>query len=780
MNTRLLSLIALFILLLSGIAYARPKETIVFWYGATQGERAAYEKMVSDFERANPDIKVNAMLVPMTYIERKLILSIAGGVPPDVVRFYTHIGGELMARGGLESLNDLISRDKFDLTDFYKVGLEQNTYAGKLYGVPWILSPNALFYNKALFREVGLDPNKPPKSLDELKAYAMKLTKRDAKGDLERVGFADFTYNPNNFMWYMWQLGGEMVSQDGHKSAFNSPEGIQALIWMKKFLNEEAGSVEDLLSFTSSYKGATQDPFGQGAVAMRIDSPFRIPDLKKYFPDLDYGVAPIPYSMKPIIEVVGNSLVIPKGSKHREAAWKFVKFAASREQVGNICSVAGRIPARKSAAMSQQFYGDPHTRVFVDLIEFGRSVPVVPGWKEVSDTLARNIELGLKGKQSIPATLSISEKSANDILGRANENMNHFPVVPWKTIGVIGGLGLLGLLFGSVIFVNRRTTHSRLERREARQFYFFAAPWIIGFVIFTFGATLASLILSMSKWDALSPAHFVGFRNYADMLFNDPRFYKSLGVTLYYAVFSIPLAIAGGLGVSVLLNQKLFGVKIFRTIYYLPVVISGVATSVLWQYVFNPKTGLLNRIMESTGLMTIFTTWHIIPGFANGQFTWYPMLAKAPLWLNDPNTALNSFIIMGFWGVGGAMIVYLAALQGVPEELYEAARMDGASPWQVFINVTLPMLSPAIFYQLIVGTMYALQMFTQAYIMTGGGPEDSTLFYALYLFKNAFEFMKIGYASAMAWVLFVIVLIITMIHFKGASRWVYYEGAQEK
>jgi len=766
MKARLLALIIVLISALPCAAADSAKETIVFWYGATQDEKAAYERMIYEFEAANPSIEVNAMLVPMGYIERKLILSIAGGVPPDVVRFYAHLGGELMSRGGLEPLDELAQRDSLDLEDFYPVGLEQNTYQGRLYGIPWVLSPYALFYNKQMFRQAGLDPTKPPRTWRELQDYALKLTTKDQRGLLNTVGFADFLWNPNNFSLYLWQSGGELLSEDGRTARFDSAEGIEALAWMREFIKTEAGGVRELQTFSANFKGATQDPFGQGRLAMRIDSPFRMPDLKKYFPDLEYGVAGIPFNKQPAVEVVGNSLVIPKGSKHKQAAWEFVKFASSKEQMVNVCRPAGRIPARISASHAPEYYGDPLLRGFIDQIPHGRSVPVVPGWQEVADTLRRGIEKALEGEKAPDAALADAAAASEAILATANEDTSVLPVVPWKTLGYAALAVLLTACAAAALYVRRKTSHSSLERREAAQFFLFAAPWLVGFVVLTFGATVASLIISFSKWDALSPAHFVGLRNYAGLFTSDGLFYKSVFVTFYYAVFSIPLAVVGGLAVSVLMNQKVLGIRLFRTVYYLPVVISGVATAVVWQYIFNPTTGLLNR----------FLTLNMMPAFADGRFTCQPLWDNPPQWMLDPQWAMPAFIIMGLWSVGGAMIIYLAALQGVPEELYEAAKLDGAGSWQSFRNVALPMLTPAIFYQLVVGTMYSLQMFTQPYIMTGGGPKDATLFYALYLFKNAFEWMKMGYASAMAWILFVVVLVITLIHFKGASRWVYYEG----
>ncbi len=233
MRYRLVCIFLILHAILSICAANAARETIVFWYGATQSEKAAYEEMIAEFERRNPDIKVNAMLVPQAYFERKLLLTVAGGVPPDVVRFYTHLGGEMMSRGGLEDLGDLVKRDNFDIGDFFDVGIKQNTYNGRLYGIPWVIGPQALFYNKKLFREAGLDPNKPPKTWKELEQYALKLTKRNSKGLIERIGFADFLYNPQNFSLYLWQSGGDLLSNDGKKIAFNSSEGRAVLSWMK-------------------------------------------------------------------------------------------------------------------------------------------------------------------------------------------------------------------------------------------------------------------------------------------------------------------------------------------------------------------------------------------------------------------------------------------------------------------------------------------------------------------------------------------------------------------
>ena len=291
---------------------------------------------------------------------------------------------------------------------------------------------------------------------------------------------------------------------------------------------------------------------------------------------------------------------------------------------------------------------------------------------------------------------------------------------------------------------------SKLARKEAIEGYLYAIPWFIGFVVFTTGPIIASFLLSFTNWDLVRTPKWIGFGNYKTLI-EDPLFWQGLKVTSIYAAFSVPLGIAGGLAIAVLMNQKIKGLSIFRTIYYLPAVVSGVAVSLLWSWIFNPDFGVLNYLLSLVGI-------------------------KGPGWIYDERWALPSLIIMSLWGVGGGMVIYLASLQGVPTELYEAAIIDGASSWRRFWSITVPMISPVIFFQLIMGIIGSFQVFTQAYIMTNGGPNYATLFYVLYLYQNAFQWFKMGYASALAWVLFLVILILTFVQFRIANYWVYYES----
>ncbi len=285
------------------------------------------------------------------------------------------------------------------------------------------------------------------------------------------------------------------------------------------------------------------------------------------------------------------------------------------------------------------------------------------------------------------------------------------------------------------------------ERRDA---YLFILPWMIGFVIFTAGPMLGSLYISFTRWEIVTPSVWVGLDQY-QRLFADDRFYLSLWNTAFYVFLGVPLHLALALLAALAMNMNLKGIRIYRTLYYVPSLTPAVANSILWLWIFHPQWGLANAFLQWFGLEGLY-------------------------WLQDPKLAKPSFIIMSFWTIGGQMVILLAGLKGIPQQLYEAAAIDGANTWHRFWNVTLPMLTPALFFNLIIAIIGAFQVFTQAYIMTEGGPNYATLFYLLYLYRMAFENFRMGYASAMAWVLFVIILFFTLIQFRLSDRWVFYEG----
>lgn len=295
----------------------------------------------------------------------------------------------------------------------------------------------------------------------------------------------------------------------------------------------------------------------------------------------------------------------------------------------------------------------------------------------------------------------------------------------------------------------RRSGRSRRWWRILLAGYLFVLPWILGFLIFTAGPMIASIVIAFMKWEVITAPEFVGVQNFT-ALFSDPLFATSLYNTAFYTILAVPLQLVVALLTAMLLNTKVKGIAFYRTVYYLPSVTPVVASAMLWLWIFNPEFGLANALLDKLGL-------------------------PKQLWLLDPNWAKPAFIFMSLWGVGGTMVIFLAGLQGVPAELYEAASIDGASTLQRFRRITLPMLTPVIFFNLLIGLIDSFQIFSSAYIMTDGGPQNRTLFYVLYLYRNGFKYFQMGYASALAWVLFVIVLLVTLVQFRFSKRWVYYE-----
>ncbi|MFD2446649.1 carbohydrate ABC transporter permease [Bacillus sp. CGMCC 1.16607] len=281
--------------------------------------------------------------------------------------------------------------------------------------------------------------------------------------------------------------------------------------------------------------------------------------------------------------------------------------------------------------------------------------------------------------------------------------------------------------------------------------YFFISPWIAGFLLFTLGPLFFSLVISFFEWPIVGEKRFIGFENYIVMFTDDPLFWHSLWVTVKFAMLFVPLNIIVSLLLAMLLNKKLKGSSFFRTFFYVPSVISGVALAMIWGWVYNGEYGLLNHLLSLVGI-------------------------QGPDWLNQQGWALIAMVIASLWGQGTMMLIFLAGLKNIPQELYEAAEIDGAGKLYSFFKITLPLLTPTLLFNLITTIISAFQQLTLALVLTGGGPLQSTYFYAMYVYENAFKYFKMGYSSANAWIMFLIILCLTLLVFKSSSAWVFYEN----
>lgn len=280
----------------------------------------------------------------------------------------------------------------------------------------------------------------------------------------------------------------------------------------------------------------------------------------------------------------------------------------------------------------------------------------------------------------------------------------------------------------------------------------FAAPAILGFLVLVLGPMVASLIFSFTNYSIFADFKFIGFTNYVDLFSGkDPFFYKSLLVTFYYVLLSVPISVIFSFFIAMLLGRNVKGKAVYRSIFYLPSIVPSVASAFIWLWLLNPDLGLVNMMLSSVGLPT-------------------------SMWFFSETTVIPSLVLTGLWGTGSTMVIFLAGLEGIPSQYYEAMEVDGGNALHKLLKVTIPMMTPTIFFNAIMGIIGSFQAFTQAYIMTQGGPNNSSLFFVYYLWREAFANSRMGFASAIAWVLFIIIMIFTFIVFKSSNNWVYYEG----
>jgi multiple sugar transport system permease protein len=522
-----------------------------------------------------------------------------------------------------------------------------------------------------------------------------------------------------------------------------------------------------------------------GKVAMRIDVSGLTNAIATVKPEMRFNAVlpPAPAGMPRFGWSGGFSWVIPEGCKHPEEAWKLVKYLASKrafvirtEAAQRLARGTGSIfipevSARRDItewAMEEYLYKDPTVaprfkeskRVIIENLPESRFRPVTPAGHLLWNQQRRATESALyrePGTGSVEgdarASLERGEAVVQADLDRL-EWRERLPVLSWTPF--VAGYAVLvvgGLAFAYWYF-SRRMQASGYFRKEFYAGYAFAAPWFIGFGVLGLGPILFSIAMSLCSYDIFSPPRWVGLTHYVEMFGGDSVFYKSLYNTVYM-VLSVPLSMAIGLAIAMLLNHEVKGMAVYRTFFYLPVIMPAVAASILWIWIFNPQQGVLNAglrpILEGVGL-------------------------DAPAWLQSRVWAKPAMILMMLWAAGGQMIIWLAGLKGIPSHLYEAAEIDGAGPARRFWNVTLPMLSPYILFNFVMGFIATFQIFVQAYVMTQGGPVDATLFYVYYIFNNAFRYMRMGYASALAWVLFAIIMVLTVVQLKLSKRWVHYES----
>ncbi|MFP4058461.1 MAG: extracellular solute-binding protein [Candidatus Brocadiia bacterium] len=727
------------------------RRTLVFWNLFTQGTRhEVMTELVRRFNRRQSEYRVDQVDIPYAQVHAMMLRAIAGRVPPDVAVFDRFRVASYAARGAFMALDDLARRDGVRGEDFFDAPWGECFYDGQMFAVPYDTDVRVLYYNKALFREAGLDPQRPPQTWAELRDYSRQLTRRRPDGRIEQVGYVPIWGNIGALYLYGWQKGGRFLSADGRTATLNHPRNVEALAWVRDFVREYG--LQDLMGLYADYGGQAQNPFITGKIAMVVWDVGAVDTIRRYGKGLDWGAAACPYPEDgvPATWSGGFALVIPRGTEHVEGAWAFCRHVLSDESQRTMATTSDKLPARRSAADDPFFQASAFWRTAIEQMEVSRYRPVTPAGHAIGVELGVAVDQVVHGKLSPQEALDAANREVQKVIDRFYQESDA-PRVDWSVVVAALGGALLVLIGVRGWFSYRRVRALSLHRRQALAGYLFAAPAILGLALFTLGPILASAVYSTTRYEVVSPATWAGVENYRHLFAEDRYFLKALWNTFYYAGISVPVNTALALGLALLLNRPIRGRPFYRTFFYLPTVMPMVAGSLLWMWLFHGDYGLINVTLDGLGL------------------------PRVP-WLTSEHWSKPALILMGTWGVGGGMIIFLAALQGVPRTLYEAAEIDGAGAWVQFRHVTVPMISPAMFFMVVMGIIHALQVFTQAYLMTNGGPVNSTLFYVLYLYREAFENLHMGYASAMAWVLFLVILVITGVQFVLAKRWVYYEG----
>jgi len=570
---------------------------------------------------------------------------------------------------------------------------------------------------------------------------------------------------------------------------------LGALDWMVKTY-DLIGGADKVQSFQLSAQiEGIGDPFLSGRIAMQINGNYYLDYIARNKPDLDFEVAmpPMPREgMEPVSWSGGFAWVIPKDSRHPEEAWTFAKFMNSLDAwtivaegqrrfnegergKGAFCIpmysanrlVNEAVMARVNESLPEKFARG--NRVCLDVLPHCKHPPVSVACTELWDAQVTAMYDAIFHMRSPKDALDLQQRRIQSVLDRYYLPSAGTAVSARTLAWGVSALNAL-VLAVALVFIGRGLRRMRgMARRRAVEGVAYVSPWALGFLLFVLGPMIFSAIVAFSRYDVIHAPVFTGLENWTRMFgfhaadegmrANDPLFWRGLWNTFYLVIIGVPLTLAASLGVALLLNTSVCGIRVYRVLFYVPVMVPAVVAALIWTWMMNPETGFFNY-----GLNVLL----------------HPLGLGAPNWFGTPEWCKPGLVLLLVWGCGGTAIIWLAGLQSLPRQVYEAAIIDGAGPWQRFAHITLPLLTPYALFLWIMGTIGALQLFTQAYLIAvptqGNVPGDALLFYALYLFQRAFRYFEMGYASAMAWVLFIITVVVCLLQLRLSRKWVHYES----
>ncbi len=742
--------------------------------------------LLERFEQANPGVRVvvaqNAS-GDQTADPTRFLVSVAGGQPPDLIIFDRYAVAEWAARNAFLPLDEFIERERESgdgwivPENYFLTAWDEGTWEDRVYGIPMTVDVRLLFYNRDELAAAGYVDERgearPPATWSELREMAVELSQWGPRGNLVRAGFIP-TVGDAHLYLYGWLNGARFVDDLGRPS-FQDPRILEALTFMTD-LYEELGGYRDVTAFEQTFRFGTGDPFVNEQVLMMITHSMYFETISAYAPDFNWGVAPLPLSdsmaaagADPVTWSGGFCFAIPVNSRDPELAWELIRWLTSEEAA----LLQGEIQVEHQRAQGRLGLVSPSPNIHVNQLlmeRFTRDLP--PAFRagyELFEELIPHSHFRPKtpvGQRMWHEQLNATDQAlygnltpaqallrAQENLEEAQEQFAFFQesgaIIRWGLVLPVFGI-LIVICFASIYRFGGGQLSGEQYMREGWAGYLFASPWLIGFFFLTFGTMLFTILISFGRYDLINPAEWMGTRNYS-YLMQDELFWKSLWNTTFM-VIGVPLGMALGLGFALLVVREIKFAPMWTTLIYLPSIIPIVAASIVWIEILGANTGLINQMLAAVGV-------------------------DGPNWLGDARMSKPALIMMGLWVSGGSIVIWIAGLREIPRSYYEAAELDGAGYWRQLFAVTLPLLTPYILFNLIMGLIGTFRIFDQAYIMTSGGPVNSTLFYAYYLFNQAFRFLNMGVASAMAWILFIVVVSLTIWQMVLSRRWVHYEGS---
>ena len=719
--------LAIAALLCFGRAPAPAQQQLTVWAMGAEGK--LIRQAADIFEKRNPGVKIVTQAIPWTGAHEKLVTAVVGDMAPDISQMGTTWMPEFRAMGALEPLNEFLPSPALDTGDFFPGARESNLHLEKWYGLPWYVDTRVMFYRTDLAARAGF--KKFPGDWEGFYKFSKALLASKDGG----YAFSLPTNDWQIFLMFYWQNGGELLK--GAPLTAGKFEGT--LEYLKRFFDGklaplEGGNDTDLLT-----------AFESGYFPVFISGPWMISQLETSKPQLNgrWATAPLPAGERRASFMGGCNLVMFRSSPRKALAWKFMEFMAGPEMQAKWYAISGDLPASRKAWNAPPLSKNPMLASFRKELDTAKAPPQVPEWENIAGSINDAVEEAVFGRVTPQAAREKLSARIEKILAKSERQQS--PAFK---------LALALLLFmvpvGAVLLYlrGRRAPVSSKFQPVA---VLFLLPAVLILAVFLFIPIAASFIASMTNWNMYgvndwSKVVFVGLENYSGLM-RDPVFLAGLRNTLVFAFIGVPVSVTLSLAMALALNAQLLRAKaFFRVAYFIPVITTMVAVAMIWRWLYNPEFGLFNLALGWLGL-------------------------PAQGWLSNRWLALPSLILMAVWkGFGYNTIIFVAALQAIPDSLYESISIDGASTRQEFWYITLPMLRSTAFFVVIMTTIGYLQFFAEPYIMTGGGPLNSTMSVVLYMYQQGFKFYNLGYASAMAYILFGIIFAFTLAQFRVQKK----------